>query len=287
MRHWQLISLCLSLLSFTFCSTPSCVHAAEAYRLGPGDMLAVIVHGVVGKFGRAPVHYPKADEDFEPAMGFPYPVLADGCLKLPLVDAIDVQGLTVIEAQRAVSEAYVAAKVQTKPHMVALTLMSKRQVHVLVAHSGSQTTQQSIEKVSLSVDQATLLGAVARAGAFDRHAQVRVLSPGRRPATGTTAMSDSGRLQDGAIVELRSPARYRYFTGGLVAGGEHLLPVSGSMNALQAIAAAGGYRQHGIIPPHQLTVLSRNGPTRSFPLAQVLANPNGFQVLPGDMLIVR
>jgi len=263
------------------------IQAAEVYRLGPGDLIAVIAHGVVGKFGQAPVHFPSEGQDFEPVMGFPYSVQDDGCLHLPLIEAVKVRGLTVGEAQRAVSVAYVESKVQTRANMVALTLMRKRQVHAVVIHSSPQGAPQTIDKVSLSADQATLLAAVALAGRFDQHASVRVLSPGRSSDSSNPANLSQTNLGDGAVIELRSPARYRYFTGGLVAGGEHLLPASGGLNALQAIAAAGGYRQSGWIPPHRLTIVSLRGPTYSLPLAQLLANPQAFPVHPGDTLIVR
>ncbi len=265
----------------------SACRAADAYRLGAGDMLAVIVHGVVGKFGKAPVHFPKEGEDFSPVMGFPYPVLGDGHLHLPLVDPVEVSGLTVAEAQRAVSAAYVAADVQTRPNMVALTLMRKRHINVTVIHNDPYRGRTSIDRVKLSADQATLLGAVAEAGTFDRHASVHVLSPGSGITAGGQAASQASRLSDGAVMEMRSPPRNYYFTGGLVAGGQFNLPVTGGFNALQAIAAAGGYRQQGILPPHQLTILSRTGPTHSVPLARLLANPNGVLVQPGDTLIVR
>ncbi len=269
-----------------FIATSDC-RAAEAYRLAAGDLLAVIVHGVVGEFGKAPVHFPKEDQDFSPAMGYPYPVLNDGKLHLPLVDPINVTGLTVAEAQRAVSAGYMAAEVQTKPNMVTLALMRKRQINVTVVHNDPFRSRATIDKVQLSADQATLLGAVAEAGSFDRQASVRVLSPGSGTTSSDPAANHASRLSDGAVVEMRSPAKQRYFTGGLVAGGEYSLPVTGGLNALQAIAAAGGYRQQGIIPPHQLTILSRSGPTITMPLSRVLANPNSVMVRPGDTLIVR
>lgn len=277
----------LPVFAHPFFTTPTTCRAAEAYRLAAGDLLAVIVHGVVGEFGKAPVHFPKEDQDFSPAMGYPYPVLNDGKLHLPLVDPINVTGLTVAEAQRTVSAVYMAAEVQTKPNMVSLTLMRKRQISVTVVHNDPYRSRASIDKVKLSADEATLLGAVAEAGSFDRYASVRVLSPGSGTTAGGQAASHASRLSDGAVLEMRSPPRHRYFTGGLVAGGEYALPVTGGLNALQAIAAAGGYRQQGIIPPHQLTILSRSGPTVTMPLSRVLANPNSVMVRPGDTLIVR
>ncbi len=282
-RIWTKLLVCLACVLLVGSGTA----AGEVYRLGPGDLMAVIAHGVVGKFGQAPVHFPSAGQDFEPVMGFPYSVQDDGCLHLPLIEAVAVRGMTVAEAQRAVSVAYVEAKVQTRANMVALALMRKRQVHAVVIHSSPQGGPQSIDKVSLSADQATLLAAVAQAGRFDQHASIRVLSPGNSAANSGSSIAASDKLGEGAVIELRSPSRYRYFTGGLIAGGEHLLPPTGGLNALQAIAAAGGYRQSGWLPPHRLTILSSHAPTYSLPLAQLLNNPQAYPVLPGDTLIVR
>lgn len=284
------LALCWSLLTSSFFSlshSSSVCVAAEAYRLGPGDLLAVIVHGVVGKFGRAPVHFPKSGEDFAPAMGFPYSISADGQLHLPLVVPIDVSGLTVSEAQRVVSAAYVAADVQPRPNMVALTLMRKRHVHVTVVHRDPYRGRAAIEKVKLPADQATLLAAIAEGGAFDPHATVRVHVPGGVRATTGHTSGNSGGLSEGSIVELRSPPRHYYFTGGLIAGGEFALPVLGGLNPLQAIAAAGGYSQRGLLPPHHLTILRRSAPTVAMPLSHVLTHPENLRVRPGDTLIVH
>lgn len=287
----QLFLSITALRSIIYCTTlfvslvvclPNTAGAAEAYRLGPGDLLAVIVHGVIGEFGRAPIHFPKDDnDDSQPAMGYPYPVLADGKLHLPKIDGVDVTNLTVAEAQAALSAAYLDAQIVSRPHMVALTLMRKRRVNVIVVHNNPSRGRQSAEKVQLSADQATLLHAVSTAGPYDLQASVRVLNHGKQ--TGQTTRA----LGDGAIVELRSPNRQVFYTGGLVAGGEYALPVDQQLTALQAIALAGGYRQQGLIPPHQLTIVSRNGPAISLPLATVLASPANFIVRPGDTLIVR
>lgn len=257
--------------------------AAEPYRLGPGDLLAVIVHGVVGEFGRAPVHFPKDDkDDTQPAMGYPYPVLNDGQVHLPEIDGVDVTNLTVVEAQQAVSTAYVGAKVLNKPHMVALTLMRKRQINVIVVHNNPTRGRHSAEKVKLSADQATWLHAVAEAGPYDRQATVRVLNSGT-----PTVQTAAGSLADGAVIELRSPDRHYFYTGGLVAGGEFPLPIDRELTALQAIALAGGYRRQGLIPPHQLSIVHRSSPVVTMPLSRILANPAGVIVRPGDTLIVR
>lgn len=266
----------------TLVVTPLRSKAVEPYRLAPGDLMAVIVHGVVGKFGHAPVHFPNENEDFLPAQGYPYLVLHDGKLHLPEIDGIYVAGQTVAEAQQAISKAYMDAKVLSKPHMVALTLMRKRKINVTVLHTNSSLSNPTAEQVSLSADQATLLTAIAEAGPFDRHSIVRILSPKY-----SRIQTDRQKLTEGAIIELRSPTPAYFYTGGQVAGGEHRLPVDQNLNAIQAIALAGGYYPRGLIPPHKLTVLSRTGPSITLPLSQVLSNPNRYIVRPGDTLILR
>lgn len=47
-------------------------------------------------------------------------------------------------------------------------------------------------------------------------------------------------LEDGDVVYVPSRDRERYYTGGVLAGGEHLLPRDYDLNVLQAISIAGG-----------------------------------------------
>ena len=76
-----------------------------SYKLGPGDVLAIWIEGVLGERTQIPpTHYTELG-NLPPATGFPTPVLENGTLNLPLVEPIQVQNLTIEEAQAKVVDA--------------------------------------------------------------------------------------------------------------------------------------------------------------------------------------
>lgn len=76
------------------------------YRLGPGDVLAVFVEGVLGQKNEPPpVSYAESGE-VPPAIGFPIPIRENGTLPLPLIEPVRLAGLTIEQAEQAVIRAY-------------------------------------------------------------------------------------------------------------------------------------------------------------------------------------
>lgn len=68
-------------------------------------------------------------------MGYPYPVLNDGKLHLPLVDPINVTGLTVAEAQRAVSTGYMGCRGSNQTEYGHTDAHAQVQINVTVVHN--------------------------------------------------------------------------------------------------------------------------------------------------------
>ena len=113
----------------------------EAYRLDERDVLGVYIEGVLGsKDEPPPVHYPEAGEDLPPAIGYPVPVREDGSVSLPLVDAVDVRGLTLAQAEKKIRNAYIRKRI-LKPdrERIIVTLMRPRTYHVLVVREDETT----------------------------------------------------------------------------------------------------------------------------------------------------
>ncbi len=277
-RLWLCVLVCPLVCLSGFGRNERIIAAdVRPHRLGPGDVLAIVVHGVIGKFGDAPVVFPGERQDLQPAIGYPIQVQRDGCLHLPSLEPLNVTGLTVVEAKQAVDRAYTNAEILRRPNQVMLTLMQRRRVQVHVLHDQLGGASRA-ETVQLSADQATLLGAVAAAESFDRDASVRAL----KPRTG-----ESGRLPDSSVVQLQAPRPAYFTTGGRLAGGRHLLPRHQPLDALQAIAAAGGIQPGGVLPALHLTIVRRNAPTSRVPLRHVLNRPSQYLIRPGDHLIVH
>ena len=79
------------------------------------------------------MHFPEAGEDLPPAVGYPVPVREDGTVSVPLVDPVDVRGLTLAQAEQKIRNAYIRKKI-LKPdrERIIVTLMRPRTYHVLV-----------------------------------------------------------------------------------------------------------------------------------------------------------
>ncbi len=115
-------------------------ESPDAYRLDKDDVLGVYIEGVLPPKGveevaeAPPVHFPEAGSDLPPAVGFPIPVRDDGTLALPLIDPIDVRGMTLTEVQERIREAYTVDKEILKPgrDRIIVTIMEERTVRVIV-----------------------------------------------------------------------------------------------------------------------------------------------------------
>ena len=251
------------------------------YRLDSGDVVAVIVQGVTGKFSEAPVHMPKNNDGTLPAVGHPIVVMRDGTLALPMIKPLYVRGMTVTQARDAASNAYLREEVLNKKHQVTMTLMRKRTISVNVLHDNPALAMRSVSQVKVEADRASALSALVGAGPWDRDAQVRVIKSNRQAA------SSRGRLQDGDVVHVKSkPAGY-FFTGGNLRGGQYALPNNRPVNALQAMSIAGGIQQRTALGPREVIIVRRGGGAVRMSYAQLLNHPNSATMMPGDTLIVR
>lgn len=104
-----------------------------AYLLDSGDVLGVYIEGLLGrKEDVPPVHFPLTN-DVPPSLGYPLPVREDGTISLPVIGALPVRGLTIIQAEQAVRHAYSSPKQILQPHQrISLALQQPRLYRVLV-----------------------------------------------------------------------------------------------------------------------------------------------------------
>jgi protein involved in polysaccharide export with SLBB domain len=105
----------------------------EVYRLAAGDILGMVIEGVLGERNAPPPVHMERDEG-TPSIGYPIPVREDGTVTLPFIEPIKVAGLTLIEAQELVRKAYTVKKeiLKTGTERIMVTLMRSRRYHVLV-----------------------------------------------------------------------------------------------------------------------------------------------------------
>jgi hypothetical protein len=115
----------------------------ETYLLGPGDVLGVYIKGVLGSEEELPpVHYPE-DSNRPPAIGYPVPIREDGTLALPIVDAINVKNMSLVEATEAVRDAYTYPReiVKRGEESIIVTLIQARKVRVQVIREEAGGTE--------------------------------------------------------------------------------------------------------------------------------------------------
>ena len=106
----------------------------ETYVLGGGDTLGIYIQGITGdKNTPPPVHFPE-DPGLQPALGYPVPIRDDGFISLPLIDPIQLEGLTLAQAESRIRDAYTKdrAILLEGSDKIIVTLIQRRKYNVLV-----------------------------------------------------------------------------------------------------------------------------------------------------------
>ena len=117
------------------------------YQLGPEDILGIYVEGVLGKTDEPPpVYYPPLQPDHPvpaPALGFPVPIREDGTVSLPLLEPLQIGGLTLAQAEDEIRKAYTVEHqiLQRGRDRIIVTLVKKRTYNVIVVREDTSTMQ--------------------------------------------------------------------------------------------------------------------------------------------------
>lgn len=119
------------------------------YALDSGDILGIYVEGVLpfnppnATPELPPVHFPDADSTLPPSIGFPIAVEEDGTLSLPLIEPIQVRGLTLEQVRDQVRRAYIEQNIllaeKARP---IVTLIKERTYNVIVVREDSAGSGQ-------------------------------------------------------------------------------------------------------------------------------------------------
>jgi hypothetical protein len=193
-----------------------------------------------------------------------------------------VRGLSLIEAERAIAKAYRSARILAENSPVSVNLMRKRTVRVAVIGDGvaDRGYSRRVTTVDLPSDSAEVLSALAESGARFNPRDVRVLR--RDPY----AHAAPGTLQSGDVVDGGGSPQAYYIVGGALRGGRFRLPSSGSIDVVQAIAAAGGQLNGppGLRQAEVVLTRGRTGATQRFGVNWLVNHPGRVLVEPGDTL---
>ena len=119
----------------------------ERYQLAEGDILGIFIEGVLGDETQVPpiTNFPDL-ADAAPSVGFPIPVGEGGSLPLPLIDPVDVDGLTLKEARDEIVDAYTINReiLQPDQQRVLVSLVQPRRAKILVVRSDTANGRTTI-----------------------------------------------------------------------------------------------------------------------------------------------
>lgn len=122
----------------------------ENYILASGDTLGIYIEGVLGSADIPPPVNVPATPDLPPSIGFPFPIRQNGTISLPLVEPVQVAGLTIEDAEKAVVAAYLQKEIlRPDDRRILVTLMRPRHIRVLVIRDDSQQRGISLQTDSL------------------------------------------------------------------------------------------------------------------------------------------
>ena len=100
------------------------------YRLRAGDVMGVYIEGILPENGQI---LPNRPDGEQPGFGVPITIGENGKISLPFVDDVDVNGLTLAEAEEAIKEALKKRILKdANKHRILIELMRERRVSVTV-----------------------------------------------------------------------------------------------------------------------------------------------------------
>jgi protein involved in polysaccharide export with SLBB domain len=142
------------------------------YLLEPGDVLALYIEGILGErtqpipINAPPVVQIRDQHTPTPTLGYPVPVRQDGTIALPWVKPIRVQGLTIIQAQDAVTQAYRVTEIGKEgKERIYVNLFQPRRSQVLVLREESTSFAPTLDGAITSSKLGT--GSIVELPAFE------------------------------------------------------------------------------------------------------------------------
>ncbi|MCC9601100.1 polysaccharide biosynthesis/export family protein [Stieleria sp. JC731] len=109
------------------------------YILGSGDILGVYIEGVLPYNppgeppGPPPVNFPDAQSTLPPSVGYPVTIQEDGTLSLPLIEPLNVAGLTLDQVRDAIRDAYIDNDIlRSDKARPIVTIIQERTIDIIV-----------------------------------------------------------------------------------------------------------------------------------------------------------
>lgn len=261
------------------------------YKVVPGDLLEIK--------GPRTLSREIGTEPNDPKQGLYARVDADGNVFLPLLQEVQVQGLTLGEIETRIAKGLYPTFLKQRPSIV-VEVVDYRRMRVQIVGA--------VEKpgiVELRSDEMTLYGALSEAGGILKAVNlvvgarlIRIKRPGEAkskntilPVKGLNIPAGDVALVGGETIEVERYEPDTFTAIGLVKKpGAYEYPPEVSYNLMQALAVAGGVDM--IADPPYATVFrkDKNGKilAATFGIAgSGMAQSSSFEIKPGDVIAVE
>jgi protein involved in polysaccharide export with SLBB domain len=126
------------------------IEPPREYQISGGDILGVYIEGVL-PFNPPnqppeppPVNFPDQTSTLPPSIGYPIAVQDDGTLSLPLVEPLDVDGLTLEQVRDAIRDKYIDEDIlRPEKARPIVTLIKERTYDVIVVREDGASAGQA------------------------------------------------------------------------------------------------------------------------------------------------
>jgi protein involved in polysaccharide export with SLBB domain len=255
----------------------------DAYLVDKGDVLGIYIEGVLGdKTQPPPVRFAELP-NVPPSIGFPIPVREDGTLPLPLIEPVNVRGMTVAEIEAAIRKAFIPKLVNPDKHIF-VSLVRPRTYHIQVVRqdAGGGTSvpintggllygqrRNSGAAIDLPAYENDVLNALNRSGglpgleaAEEVVVQHEITGQGTkvtriplkmRPGEPVPFSTQDIVLNNGDVVFVEARNTEVFYTGGLLLPRQFIIPRDYDLRVVEAVALAGGPMINGLFSQNNLT----------------------------------
>lgn len=255
----------------------------DKHILAADDLLGVFIEGVIGEKGQPlPVNSQTDRSNLAPSVGYPIPVSSDGTLPLPYIPPINVDGMTLKQAEDAIRKAYTIDHKILVPgrERILLSLIKARQFRIqIVRQDTPQFSVGSIQNnarrgtgatVELPIYENDVLNALNRTGGLpgldardeivvqrmvknsDDTRVVRI--PLRIPkGSGLPFRPDDVILNNGDVVFIEARDTEVFYVAGLSIPRQFPLPRDYDLRVTEAFAQAGGPLVNGGVQNNNLS----------------------------------
>jgi hypothetical protein len=159
------------------------------YQIGAGDILGVYIEGVLpfnppnAPPEPPPVNFPDRDSTLPPSIGYPIAVQDDGTLSLPLIEPLDVDGLTLEQVRDTIREAYIDEDIlRPEKARPIVTLIQERTYNVIVVREdGGNKSSSGRETEFIRGTDKSASGAVVKLKAYQNDVLHALVETGGLP----------------------------------------------------------------------------------------------------------